>query len=593
MSVQVLIGGLDFTDELMHKTFNLKTSNTTQSKFSAKFKLTTELIQFGQEIIVNDTTSGTVLLFGGIINDPKQVPHNNEFKEVSIDSNGYQILATHIDLLQKNYTEANAGLIITSIITEKLIPEGITIGQIDAGIDNTLYPVTATTINKVFDDLAQASGFRWWVTKEKEFFFTDAPVITASAFNYDTILQPSGFLEAAGMPTYREQGSDYRNKHIFKGNNAEDQQIVGFAENVVEQARMSALFGTGIFAKVEDNQNIVQAGEAITAAQARIDQYPVLPADLKLQVFDNAVQIDTTFLVNIPILGVNNQIFLIQDIQTKYFAFNGGDENKEFISTMNCVRYEAGLESQQRSTWVDKWLKGVKLRNDLNSKDTDTYTKHVFDQNDATTINVSTVEAKRSVTLNVKSKTNIIIMGSITGYTPADGANQLTVNIYKNSVLLNSLCADSFNNLSSYTDPDTLSLVKTKNQHTINFALIGEPGDQSINLEIGLVVDEGSLTIDQSCYLFTFMSNGFFAGDSVQVPFIQISETLTPSILDTTFAYSFDNPIISDTIGTDVQVPIPISIIESLTPSILDTAFIYVFDDPIVSDPVTTQIPIP
>ena len=590
MSVQVLISGVDLTDKLIKESFNLKTSDTTQSSFKAKFKLTTEFIQFGEEVIVNDTTSGTVLMFGGIINDPKQQPHNNEFKEVSIDSNGYQILATHIDLLQTNFVLSNAGQIITEIVTEKLIPEGITIGQIDDGITNTSYVVTATTINKIFDDLAQASGFRWWITKEKEFFFAEAPVITTSAFNYDTILQPSGFLEAAGLPTYREQGSDYRNKHIFKGFNAEDQQIVGFAQNIPEQTRMAVIFGTGLFAKVEDNQNIVQAGEAITAAEARIAQFPNLPASLKLPVFDNAVQTGTTFFVNIPILGVDDETYLIQDIQTKYFAFNGGDENKEFLSTMDCIRYELGLQAQQRSTWADKWLQGVKLRNDLNSKDTDTFTKHVFDQNDGETINVSTVEAKRSVTLNVKSKTNIIIMGAITGYTATNGANQLTINIYKNSVLINSNCADSFNNLSSYTDPDTVSFVKAKNHHTINFALIGEAGDQSIDLEIGLLVDEGSFTIDPSCYLFTFMSNGFFAGDSVQVPFIQISELLDLDDIEPTFNFSFDNPIITDTITTAIITPLDISFTENLAPSILDTTFNFTFDDPIVSESITTNI---
>ena len=587
MSLQILIGVNDFTSNLIKESFKLTTSNTTQSSFNASFKLFLgdPKIEFGQEVIVNDTTSGTVLIFGGIIKAPKQKPHNDEFKEVSIISNGYENFCTHIDLLQRNYTFANAGLLITDIVTEKLIPEGFTIGQIDDGIALTEYPVAATTIDKVFDDLANASGFRWWIDIDKKFYFTDSPVITASTFNYDTVTQDSNFLVAHGLPDYSEDGADYRNKHILKGNNAENAQIVGFAVNAVEQARMAALFGTtGVYAKVEDNQNIVQAGEAITAAQAKIDQYPVLPAIFDLEVFDNAIQANTTFLVNVPILDVDNQTFLIESITTSYFAFNGGDENKEFLSKINSYRFEEGLESLQRRTWADKLKGNIKLRNDLNSKETDTWTKEVIDRNDGTTLNISTIEIKRRTILNVKSKTNLSIIGNIVGFTPADGANKLNINIYKNDVLLNSTCPYGEHNLASYTDPDTLSVVNVDNIHNFFESLEGEAGGQQINFDIGLSTDEGSFTIPQNCFVVKYSGNGLFAGDSVQVPFIQISIITDLNILDTTFNYTFDNPIDTVVISTDVQTPIPINYNQNLDPNILDTTFIYIFDNPIVSE---------
>lgn len=594
MSLQVLIGINDFSSSLIKESFKLITSNTTQSSFNASFKLFSgdAKIEFGQEVIINDTTTGSVLIFGGIISAPSQKPHNNEFKEVSIISNGYENFATHIDLLQKNYTFANAGLLITDIVTEKLIPEGFTIGQIDDGISLSEYPVTATTIDKVFDDLANASGFRWWIDIDKKFYFKSSPTITASTFNYDTVTQDANFLVAHDLPEYTEDGADYRNKHIFKGNNAEDAQIVGFAVNAVEQVRMAAIgFGTtGVFAKVEDNQNIVQAGEAITAAQAKIDQFPVLPATFDLEVFDNAVQVNTTFLVNVPILDVTNQTFLIESVTTSYFAFNGGDENKEFLSKINSFRFEEGLQSSQRRTWADKLKGNLKLRNDLNSKETDTYTKEVIDRNDGTTLNVSTSEIKRTTILNVKSKTNLSIIGNIVGFTPADGANKLNINIYKNDILLNPTCPYGDNNLASYTDPDTSSVVNVDNIHNFFESLEGEAGGQQITFDIGLSVDEGSFTISQNCFVVKYSGNGLFAGDSVQLPSIQISIITDLDILDTTFNYTFDNPIVDETVTVSTQVPISIDVSQNLAPSILDTTFIYTFDDPIISETVTLVV---
>lgn len=592
MSLQILVGGNDLTSKMIKEKYKLATSNTAQSDFSASFKLFLGdfVIEFGQEVIVNDTTSGSVRTFGGIILAPKQTPHNNEFKEVSIISNGYESFCNHIDILQRNYTFANAGLLITDIVTEKLLPEGFTIGQIDDGIDLAEYPVTATTIDKVFDDLAQGSGFRWWIDINKQFFFTSSPVITASTFNYDTVTQDSNFLVAHELPEYSEDGADYRNKHIYKGNNAENAQIVGFAENAVEQARMAALFGTtGVYAKVEDNQNIVQAGEAITAAQAKINQYPVLPALFDLEVFDNAVQTDTTFLVNVPILDVNNQTFLIESVTTTYFAFNGGNENKEFLSKIKSFRFQEGLDSLQRNTWADKLKQGIKFKNDLNSKDTDTWTKEVIDRNDGETLNISTSEIKRRTTLNVKTKTNLSIIGNIVGFTPADGANKLNINIYKNDVLLNSTCPYGEHNLASYTDPDTSLQVDVNNIHNFFESLEGESSGQ-INIDIGLSVDDGSFTINQNCFVVKYSGNGLFAGDSVQLPFIQIVQSIDTDILASTFDYIFDNPITGETVTVNNQVPIPITINQNLAPSILDTTFTYVFDNPIINEDIILTV---
>lgn len=126
------------------------------------------------------------LEFAGVIKDcPLRRPGGPDsavFCDVSSDGYNDILARRTVGLYRSNVT---AGSIVTGLITSYLSEEGITAGTIDAGANITEYRATAKSTLDIIEDMADFSGYQWWVDAQRKLHFKEnfTPVITNEILN--------------------------------------------------------------------------------------------------------------------------------------------------------------------------------------------------------------------------------------------------------------------------------------------------------------------------------------------------------------------------------------------------------------------------
>ncbi len=161
----------------------------------------------GMPIRIIDPASA--IAFDGYVDDPVGIRINPDDTPV-----GWTLACVDYHYLADKRTFADgfiataAGTIVTAIIDQVLVEEGVTAGTIEAGptLDEAVF--NYVTCTRALDRLAGVSNKTWWIDSARALHFLD-PIGT-----------PSATVTKADMkepPEVKPQSPDYRNRQLIRG----------------------------------------------------------------------------------------------------------------------------------------------------------------------------------------------------------------------------------------------------------------------------------------------------------------------------------------------------------------------------------------
>ena len=176
---------------------------------------TTGILTFqkGQPVGIYDTTDTRI--FGGVIDNPERVamsPTGGLFHPIRCAD--WHYLADK-RLIAESYlvaSYANAGAIVTDIHTKYLAGEGITIGNIEAGVTIVEAVFNYVRASEALDALAEKSNKIWYIDENKALYFVARDLIPAP-WNWTTRTP-----KPAGTKAHWSGGNPkYRNRQYIRG----------------------------------------------------------------------------------------------------------------------------------------------------------------------------------------------------------------------------------------------------------------------------------------------------------------------------------------------------------------------------------------
>ncbi|MBE6891148.1 MAG: hypothetical protein E7481_03865 [Ruminococcaceae bacterium] len=207
-----------------------------------------------------------VKVWGGLICETKEVRRSDSRTAISVKCKGYESIAARKVSDAVHFENLTAGQIAAQIFQDYLVnEEDFLYDSENFDLDGELfesYSSAGAKISKLFDDLAQASGKKWWVTTEKSFCFKQSIPVTDSGYCIDLDGNSENSIKNVSAIKFSRKASDYRNIQIVFGKD----NVRGEARNETEIARMAEFGGSGEYANVTVNRNILTEEAANDAA---------------------------------------------------------------------------------------------------------------------------------------------------------------------------------------------------------------------------------------------------------------------------------------------------------------------------------------
>lgn len=176
-TLSATIGGVSVS--LMAGSF--RTSETLNNRPIASFVLryvTTPEGNEGDEVIVTRDSDADRVFAGRVQGITLNVDESGNANFATYQCGGYEVLADR-RLVAEVYTNKTAGFIVDDIVTKYLAPDGVTAGTIEAGITIPRASFAYLSASQVLRELAEASGYIWYISYDKELFFVERDFRTA------------------------------------------------------------------------------------------------------------------------------------------------------------------------------------------------------------------------------------------------------------------------------------------------------------------------------------------------------------------------------------------------------------------------------
>lgn len=184
MAYRLRIGGTDKTSQLRINT--LKLAARLNSRNRASFQITDVTGAYrpsiGAEVIVDDST-GTPRYFGGFIDsftETLTIDGNTTALTYEVEAVSYDALADR-RLVAASYESGSQTLstIVSDVVTTFLAGDGLTTTNVATGPVIDKIKFNYVPASAVFDELANITGFAWWVDESKNLYFQPRSAIAA------------------------------------------------------------------------------------------------------------------------------------------------------------------------------------------------------------------------------------------------------------------------------------------------------------------------------------------------------------------------------------------------------------------------------
>lgn len=225
----------------------------------------------------------------------------------------YKIAARRV--VGAKYADVTAGSIVADIHDEILAGEGVTIGYIGAGADIGELDLTTQTAESALDQLARASGYKWYITHDKKLYFQTTGSVTDAAHDLDE----TGVFQDFRNVSKQEDLDQYRNRQIIIGQETEDGRIEYTKENLTEiSARQSVEGGTGVYEHIVSDDTIATVQAAEDLATSLLDLYGTVPIEITFDSYTVDWRPGTRLKVYMPSMGIlAARYFLIEQVDLR------------------------------------------------------------------------------------------------------------------------------------------------------------------------------------------------------------------------------------------------------------------------------------
>ena len=317
MALVISINSIDRTSLLLAQTFSviLRADNRHECSFTLKTTAAGFIPRVGQNLQI--TLDGS-LLFGGIIKTaPQHRPGvgigTDTIIFVDVTSNGYHSIPQR-RTVSAWYRNILAGDIVKDFRDKYLSEEGITAGTISNGATLVAYNARVKSLKEVLDELADISGFKWYIDNSKALQFKQEDAIVAAAHD---IVEGGVFTDFRDV-SVEENLETYRNKQVIIGAVQEDGSPLLFAKQLDAEitARQAVEGGSGVYGDIFIDGSITTGADAEIIADNMLKKDGTVPLEL---IFDSGAtdwRAGTKLMANLPTFGISsNTYFLVDEVE--------------------------------------------------------------------------------------------------------------------------------------------------------------------------------------------------------------------------------------------------------------------------------------
>lgn len=225
----------------------------------------------------------------------------------------YKVAARRV--VGAKYADVTAGSIVVDIHGEILADEGVTIGYIGAGADIGELDLTTQTAESALDQLARASGYKWYITHDKKLYFQETGTVTDAAHDLDE----TGVFKDFRNVSKQEDLDQYRNRQIIIGQETEDGRIEYTKEKPAEiSARQAVEGGSGVYEHIISDDTIATVQAAEDLATSLLDLYGTVPIEITFDSYTVDWRPGTRLKVHMPSMGIlAARYFLIEQVDLR------------------------------------------------------------------------------------------------------------------------------------------------------------------------------------------------------------------------------------------------------------------------------------
>lgn len=325
MALSIWIKGVDKTSLLKAGSLTINRGADNRNDCSLSLITTaaamgsTDGSYIGQDLQIKD---GSAVLFGGVIkmlNMRKLEPGTGSSRNIQIDisSNGYSDIAARRTTTD-SYSAQFAGAIVADLLLRILnatgASENITSGRIVSGAFMLTYSAVCKSLKEIFDELAEASGYKWYIDDNRALHFCDEDTVVDAAHD---------LIEGGGFTDYQIDGVElsldsYRNKQFVKYANDTVLTVSNDTEIASRQSAEGAGYSSGVYGDVIDDSNIFSELDATNAAQNALKRYGSMPYELRFTSCTTDWAAGTKLTVNLPTFGINQDTaYLIESVSLR------------------------------------------------------------------------------------------------------------------------------------------------------------------------------------------------------------------------------------------------------------------------------------
>ena len=201
--VQIIAGSFRSSETL---------NNRPVASFSLYFTGTPEGNE-GDEVIITRIIDSNIVFAGRVQAINYSVDESGNASFASYSCGGYEVL-TDRRLVAEAYTNKTAGYIVADILSKYLSADGITAGTISDGITIPKARFAYIQASQVLRNLAEASGYIWYITYDKELFFVERDFSNAPYEIDSTDINKRNVRNVSGSANLNQ----YRNRQIVQYN---------------------------------------------------------------------------------------------------------------------------------------------------------------------------------------------------------------------------------------------------------------------------------------------------------------------------------------------------------------------------------------
>ena len=357
--MKIYVNGVDLTDKTISGTVVWRRYGTFRSELT--FRLEPQFsdgvsVSYGMRAYLEDDYGS--IAWAGIVTGVNEVYRNESRSGITVRCKGYEAVLSHRFCGEYSTLDTNTGAIARTLFliylaTTSQTSEGFLYNPdlFSGGVPLESYYVKGKSLAKVFDELGEADGSKWWIRENGTFFFLNGINITEAMYCVDiTNTEPNRITDLMSLEISKDM-SDYRNVQTVYGANG----IRSESTNTIMINSMASYGGSGRYEGVMHNSLITSEGAATTAAVNILRSYSNDNVEASFLTNTYGFQLFDRVRINAPQFGLYGPTpFIITEITAKDRAT--GDRNLAFE-----YKIKAKISSEGETTFrpTEYWTETI------------------------------------------------------------------------------------------------------------------------------------------------------------------------------------------------------------------------------------------